>query len=86
MPVRRVPHPFYSVLTLEGVWRYSPCMGPGVKPCYRKWFEVISEFPTRFDTSQVEQPQKIVRGLCKNRLTYNGAHREALPHYYLAYC
>ena len=29
---------FYSVHTLEGVWRCSPYTGPGMKPCGGQWF------------------------------------------------
>ena len=34
----RVAEAFYRVRTLEGVLGHSPCMGPGMKPCVRKWF------------------------------------------------
>ena len=30
--IRRIPEAIYRVHTLEGVWEYSPYMGPGVKP------------------------------------------------------
>ena len=33
-----LPVVFYRVHTLEGVWGTPSRMGPGVKPCGRKWF------------------------------------------------
>ena len=39
--VRSVPGAFYKVLTLDGVWGYSPCMGPGVNPVAENGFRAF---------------------------------------------